>query len=154
MADKCNKTMIKEICFLLGKISKGSLVKTEKKNTLQVILQRQDKKQQQAVIKSRNEMSVCRVQQYHGAEAKEGTISSTRITSQDNPAVEIIHFMGTNLNGLCPNEFFILNKGQAFGGREWISLLVHACHSTLCFFSFFSLHFLTLILLPLFSILS
>jgi len=54
---------------------------------------------------------VCRVQLCYGAKAKEGTTSSTWITSQDNPVVEIIHFEGMGLNGLCLNEFFILNRG-------------------------------------------
>ena len=34
MADKRNKTMIKELRFLLGKTSKGFSVKSGKKNTL------------------------------------------------------------------------------------------------------------------------
>ena len=91
------------------------------------------------MIKSRNERSVCRVQLYYGTKAKEGTISSTRMTSQDNPVVEIIHFERTSLNGLCLIKFFILNRGWAFREREGISLLVHAYHSTLYFFSLFSL---------------
>ena len=47
----------------------------------------------------------------HGAEAKEGTISLMQITSQDNHVVEIIHFEGMGLNGMCLNVFFILNRG-------------------------------------------
>jgi len=60
--------------------------------------------------KSKNERSIYRVQLYYGARAKEGTTSSTWVTSQDDPAIEIIHFEGTGLNGLCPNKFFILNR--------------------------------------------
>ena len=71
------------------------------------------------------------VQLCYRTNTKEGTTSSMQITSQENPAIEIIHFEGTDLNGLCPNKFFILNRGQAFRRREWISLLVHTCHSTL-----------------------
>jgi len=47
----------------------------------------------------------------YGTKVKKGTTSSMWVTSQDNPAVEIIHFERTSLNGLCPNEFFILNRG-------------------------------------------
>ena len=57
-----------------------------------------------------------------------------QITSQENLAIEIIHFEEMDLNGLCLNKFFILNRRQAFRGREGISLLVHACHSTLSVF--------------------
>ena len=88
---------------------------------------------------------ICCVQLYYKVEAKDGTISLTRITSQENPAVEIIHFGRTGLNGLCPNKFFILNRGRLLEGEKW---LVYWCmpailHSV----SFlFSLCFVTLIL--------
>ena len=62
------------------------------------------------MIKSRNERLVCHVQLYYGAKVNEGTTSSTLVTLQDDPVVEIIHFEGMGLNDLCPNEFFILNR--------------------------------------------
>ena len=63
---------------------------------------------------------ICCVQLYYKVEAKDGTISLTRITSQDNPAIEIIHFGRTGLNGLCPNKFFILNRGRLLEGEKWL----------------------------------
>ena len=76
------------------------------------------------------------------------------ITSQDNPTIEIIHSEETSLNGLCPIEFFILNRGQAFRGREEISLLMHVCHSILYFLFFFLFFpFCYLDSFPLFSFL-
>ena len=76
----------------------------------------------------------------------------------EDSAVEIIHFERMGLNGLYPIEFFILNKGLAFRGREGISLLVHAYHSTLsisllslfsqfCYFDYFPTPFLSFLVL-------
>ena len=45
------------------------------------------------------------------AKAKEGATSLTWVISQEDHVVEITHFEGTGLNGLCPNKFFIPNKG-------------------------------------------
>ena len=50
---------------------------------------------------------VCRVQLCYRTKAKKGTTSSTWITLF---AAEIIHFMGTSLNGLCPNKSFIIDR--------------------------------------------
>ena len=46
--------------------------------------------------------------------------------------MEITHFERMSLNGLCSNSL-ILNRGQAFRGREGISLSVHACHHTFAY---------------------
>ena len=46
--------------------------------------------------------------------------------------MEITHFERMSLNGLCSNSL-ILNRGQAFRGRERISLSVHACHHTFAY---------------------
>jgi len=51
---------------------------------------------------------VYRVQLCYRTKAKEGTTPSTWIILF---VVEIIHFEGTGLNGLCPNKSFILNRG-------------------------------------------
>ena len=90
----------------------------------------------------------------YGAKAKEGTTSLMWVTSQEDSAVEIIHFERTGLNGLYPIEFFILNKGLDFRGREGISLLVYAYHSALSISLLFFLNFVTLIISPLLSFLS
>ena len=58
------------------------------------------------------------------------------ITSQEGPAIKIIHFERMGLNGLYPIESLIFNRGQAFRGREKISLLVYAYYSTLSLFFF------------------
>ena len=55
----------------------------------------------------KRKMLVCRVQLCYRTKVKEGTTPSTWITSS---VVEIIHFEGTDLNDLCPNKSFILNK--------------------------------------------
>ena len=64
-----------------------------------------------------------------------------RVTSQGDPATEITHFERMGLNGLC-SKSLILNRGQAFRGREGISLLVHAYYHTLAHFLLFFLSFL------------
>jgi len=72
------------------------------------------------------------------------------VTSQEDPTVEIIHFEGTGLNGLCPNEFFILTEGRLLEGEKEIAYwyMLAVLHSLflfliLCFFHFV---FTTLIL--------
>ena len=68
--------------------------------------------------------------------------------------MEITHFERMSLNGLCSNSL-ILNRGQAFRGREGISLSVHACHHTfaytLLFFSNSFFFFFLSFLLPFLS---
>ena len=68
-----------------------------------------------------------------------------QVTSQEDPAKEITYFERMGLNGLSSSSL-ILARGQAFRGREGISLLVHAYYHTLAYSMFFSL--------TLFSILS
>ena len=51
------------------------------------------------------------MQLYYKAKAKEETTSLTWVISQKDPAIEITHFKGMSLSGLCLNEFFILNRG-------------------------------------------
>ena len=54
---------------------------------------------------------VCRVQLCYKTKTREGTTSSTWVTLKEDHIVEIIHFEGMSLNGLCPNKSFILNRG-------------------------------------------
>ena len=51
------------------------------------------------------------VQLCYGTKTKEGTTSSMWVTLQEDPAVEIIYFEGTGLNGLYPNKSLILHRG-------------------------------------------
>ena len=77
-----------------------------------------------------------------GVGPRRKTISSMWVTSQDDPAMKITHSEGISLNGLCRNESFSPNRGYTFKGREGISLLVYACHSTLFVFSLLDFLFL------------
>ena len=52
--------------------------------------------------------------------------------------MEIIDFERLGLNGLCSNSL-ILARGQAFRGREGISLLVHVCYHAFAYSLFFFL---------------
>ena len=47
-----------------------------------------------------------------GLRPRTKTTSSTWVTSQDDPTMEITHFEGMGLNGLCLNESFFLTKGR------------------------------------------
>ena len=139
MADTYSMT-IKAIRFPLGKINKESLSKVGKEQYKKHVISEITKARKEIILLNseiKRKMLVCRVQLCYKVNTKGGggTTSSTWITSQENPALEITHFKGTDLNGLCPNKFFILHRGYAFRGRERISLLVHACHSTIFVFS-------------------
>ena len=66
----------------------------------------------------KNERSVCHVLLCYGGRPKEETTYSMRVTSQDDPAIEITHSEGIGLNGLCPNESFFLIKGRLLEGEK------------------------------------
>ena len=71
------------------------------------------------------------------------------VTSQGDPATKITHFERIGLNGLY-SKSLILNRGQAFRGREGISLLMYVCYHTLAYVVLFlsnSLFFPVLIFL-------
>ena len=160
MADTYSMT-IKAIRFPLDKINNESLSKVGKERYKKHVIS-EIAKARKEIISINSEIKRkrlgCCVQLCYRTNTKKGTTSSTWITLQENPTIEIIHFKGTNLNDLCPRKFFILNRGWAFRGREEISLLVHVCHSTFsisllslfspfCYFDSFStpiLSFLTL----------
>ena len=112
MAETYSMT-IKAIRFPLDKINKESLSKVGKEQYKKHIISEIAKARKEIILinsEIKRKMLVCRVQLCYRTNTKEGTASSTWITSQDNPAVEIIHFKGMDLNGLCPSKFFILNR--------------------------------------------
>ena len=113
MAGTYNMT-IKAIRFPLDKINKESLSKVGKKRYKKHVIS-EIAKARKEIISINSEIKrkrlVCHVQLCYRTNTKKRTTSSTWITSQENPAIEIIHFKRTDLNGLCPNKLFILNRG-------------------------------------------
>ena len=113
MADTYSMT-IKTIRFPLDKINKESLSKVGKEWYKKYVITEIAKARKEIISidsEIKRKMLVCRVQLCYRTNTKKGTTSSMWITLQENPTVEIIHFEETDLNGLCPNKFFILTKG-------------------------------------------
>ena len=113
MADIYNMK-IKAIRFLLDKINKESLSKLGKERYKKHVISEIAKARKEIILinsEIKRKMLVCRVQLCYRTNTKKGTTSSTWIISQENLVAEIIHFEGTDLNGLCPSKFFILNRG-------------------------------------------
>ena len=112
MADIYSIT-IKATHFPLDKINEESLSKVGKERYKKHVISEIAKAIEEIIsINSeikRKSLVYC-IQLCYRTNTKEGTTSSMWITSQENLVVEIIHFKGTDLNGLCPNKFFILNR--------------------------------------------
>ena len=66
-----------------------------------------------------NKRSVCHVWLCYGAKAKEETTSSTWVTSQNDPAMEITHSDGMSLNGFRPT--FSLTESKLLDGGKGLS---------------------------------
>ena len=105
---------IKAIRFPLDKINEESLSKVGKERYKKHIIS-EIAKARKEIISINNEIKrkslVYCIQLCYRTNTKEETTSSMWITLQENLVVEIIHFEGMSLNGLCPNKSFIFNKG-------------------------------------------
>ena len=103
--------IIRAIHFLLDKINNDSLSKVGKEQYKKHVISEITKTRKEIILingEIKRKRFICHVLLCYKTKAKEGTTLLMWITSS---AVEIIHFEGTGLNGLCPNKSFILNSG-------------------------------------------